>query len=465
MTAGALWTAAEAASATGGRTSGDWTATGVSIDSRTVQRGDLFVALAGDRFDGHDFATAALDGGAAAVMVHRDLGRSENVLLVGDTLDGLVALGHAARQRTAAKIAGVTGSVGKTGTKEALRHALSQQGATFATQGNLNNHFGVPLSLARMPRDTVYAVFEMGMNHAGELTELTAQVRPHAALITTVAPAHVEFFPSVEGIAEAKAEIFKGLDGGTAIIPRDNEFYPLLRRRAEEYGAGTVVSFGVHPEADVRLLASMMEETSSTVNASVGGERINYTVGAAGHHWVMNTLGVLATVRALGADVADAAASLGSIEPPRGRGERRSVRVADGKITLIDESYNASPAAMRAAFETLMLANPGPGGRRIAVLGDMRELGKEADTLHEALAPDIEAANIDLVFTCGPHMARLSAALPARLRAAHAADSESLIPSVLGAIRAGDVVCVKGSLGSRMAPVVDAIAAEDTAAA
>lgn len=468
-----LWTAAAAAKATSGTTAGDWQATGISIDSRTVAKGDLFIALKGDQFDGHDFAVSALDGGAAAVMVSQDIGRHESVLTVDDTTAGLTALGIAARDRLSAPVIGVTGSVGKTGTKETLHHVLSQQGKTASSQGNLNNHYGVPLSLARLPADVDFAILEMGMNHAGELTELTELVRPHVALITAIAAAHVEFFPSVEAVAEAKAEIFQGLEsgndgssgGGVAILPRDSDFYPLLRQRALDYGAAEVLSFGLHPDADVRLLASMMEATESTVTADIAGTTLSYAVGIPGHHWVSNSLGVLACVYALGADIDAAAKALADIAPPRGRGERRTVRLPDGPLTLIDESYNASPAAMRAAFETLMLSNPGQGGRRIAVLGDMRELGVEADALHAALAPDIQTANIDLVLCCGPHMAALHAALPQAIRGDHTPSSDDLIAAVLASLRPGDVVCVKGSLGSRMAPIVDAILRQDIAAA
>jgi UDP-N-acetylmuramoyl-tripeptide--D-alanyl-D-alanine ligase len=455
-----LWRSDDAAAATGGSNSADWTATGVSIDTRTLAAGDLFVALRGPNHDAHAFVGTAFAGGAAAAMVAYDatVESAGPLLRVVDTTEALTALAEAARARTAARLVAVTGSVGKTGTKEALRLVLSAQGATYATQGNLNNHWGVPLSLARLPAQSRFGVFELGMSAPGELTLLSKLVRPQVAIITTVAAAHVEFFTSVAEIARAKAEIFAGLEGGTAVIPRDNKHYELLRAAAEASGAGRIVSFGGHHQADVRLLSSMMTAESSVVNAELAGRRINYEIGAPGHHWVINSLAVLAAVAAVGADVDAAAEALAEVHPPRGRGARSRIALDGGSIELIDESYNASPAAMRAAFQTLMLANPEEGGRRIAVLGDMRELGDDGPSLHAALAQDAVEANIDLVFAAGPLMKSLYDALPPALRGAHAETSEALMPLVLDAVRPGDVVCVKGSLGSRMAPIVDALA-------
>ncbi len=462
MTATApLWRSDDAAAATGGSTSTDWTATGVSIDTRTLASGDLFVALRGPNHDAHAFVGNAFAGGAAAAMVAYDatVQNGGPLLRVVDTTEALTALAQAARARTAAKLIAVTGSVGKTGTKEALRQVLSGQGPTYATQGNLNNHWGVPLSLARLPAQSRFGVFELGMSAPGELTPLSKLVRPHVAIITAIAPAHVEFFDSVADVARAKAEIFAGLDDGTAIIPRDSEHFDLLRDAAETAGVKRIVSFGGHHEADVRLLSSMMTADSSLVNAEIGGRRVNYAIGAPGHHWVINSLAVLAAVDAVGADVESAARMLVEVHAPQGRGAHSRVALDGGSFELIDESYNASPAAMRAAFETLMLANPEDGGRRIAVLGDMRELGDEGPALHAALAEDAIAAKIDLVFACGPLMKSLYDALPAALRGAHADSSAALAPLVLAAVRPGDVVCVKGSLGSRMAPIVEALTA------
>jgi len=457
---GVLWTAAEAARATGGKTSGEWAVDGVSIDSRTVTSGDLFVALKGPAFDGHDFVGKAIDAGAAAALVHHPVETDGALLTVADTMAGLEDLGRAARARCDGTVIAITGSVGKTGAKEGLRTILTRQGSTYATVGNLNNHWGAPLSLARLPKDTRYGVFELGMNHAGELGPLSKMVRPHVAIITTVAPAHVEFFDSVVDVAEAKAEIFQGVeDGGSAVLPRDNDHYELLDQRAEEAGVGRRVTFGAHPDSDLQLLASVMDSDGSDVTASVFGSRTSFRIGSPGHHWVINALGLLAVVHEAGADVAAAAEAMATLTPPAGRGARETIGIAGGSFDLMDESYNASPAAMRAAFETLMLANPGDDGRRIAVLGDMRELGDDGPNLHAALADDLVNANVDLVFAAGPLMRHLYDAVPAAIQGAHAADSAALLPLVIDAVRPGDVVCVKGSLGSRMKPIVDALAA------
>lgn len=459
-----LWTAAEAATATRGRAlaaaAGGWSATGVSIDSRTVATGDLFVALKGPVFDGHDFAGKAFAAGAAAALVHRPVEPAGPALVVGDTRTGLEDLGRAARARCTGQIVAVTGSVGKTGVKESLRTLLSRQGRTYATAGNLNNHWGAPLSLARLSRSAAYGVFELGMSNPGELAPLSRMVRPHVALITTVAPVHIEFFDSVEAVAEAKAEIFQGvIAGGAAVLPRDNDHFELLDTRAAEAGIGRRFSFGVHPEADVRLLASIMDANGSDVTASVFGKRLNFRVGMPGHHWVVNALGMLAAVREAGADVAAAAEAMAWLKAPAGRGARRTVSLPGGSFELLDESYNASPAAMRAAFETLMLANPRARGRRIAVLGDMRELGDDGPALHAGLADDLADANIDLLFAAGPLMRHLYDAVPPAQRGDYADNSEALIPAVTAAVQPGDAVCVKGSLGSRMKPVVDALVA------
>ena len=459
-----LWTAAEAAAATRGRAPaaarGGWSATGVSIDSRTVATGDLFVALKGPAFDGHDFAGKAFANGAAAALVHRPVEPAGPALVVDNTRTGLEDLGRAARSRCTGRIVAVTGSVGKTGVKEGLCALLSRQDKTYATAGNLNNHLGAPLSLARLPRSAAYGVFELGMSSPGELAPLSRIVRPHVALITTVAPVHIEFFDSVEAIAEAKAEIFQGVvEGGSAVLPRDNDHFALLDARAAEVGIARRLSFGVHPEADVRLLASVMDADGSDVTASVFGKRLNFRIGVAGHHWVVSALGMLATVREAGADISAAAAAMAGLKAPTGRGSRRKVGLSGGSFELLDESYNASPAAMRAAFETLMLANPQAGGRRIAVLGDMRELGDDGPALHAGLADDLVGANIDLLFAAGPLMRHLYDAVPAAQRGDHAIDSEALVPAIASAVQPGDVVCVKGSLGSRMKPVVDALVA------
>ena len=458
-----LWTGEEAAAATGGGNTAPWRAGGVSIDSRTLAPGDLFVALRGPNFDGHGFVAAAFAAGAAAALVdHRPDGIPEEMplLVCDDTLSALERLGRAGRARSAARIIAVTGSVGKTGTKEALLHCLGGQAPSYATAGSLNNHWGVPLSLSRLPADCRYGVFELGMNHAGEIGPLARMVRPQVGLITTIAPAHLEFFASVEAIADAKAELFEGLEpGGTAILNRGNPQFDRLAAAARLAGVLDIRSFGAGEGADARLLACACGEETSKVEAEIAGVRVAYTLSLPGRHLVMNSLGVLLAAAVAGADVA-AAASLADLPPVKGRGVRRRIALGDGAVfTLIDESYNASPAAMEAAIAVAGAVAPSDGGRRIAVLGDMRELGVAADGLHAALAAPLIGAGFDLVFCCGSHMRALYGALPVSVRGGYAEDAASLAPLVTAAVGAGDVVLVKGSAGSRMAGVVAALVA------
>ncbi|ACI98052.1 UDP-N-acetylmuramoylalanyl-D-glutamyl-2,6-diaminopimelate--D-alanyl-D-alanine ligase [Rhodospirillum centenum] len=465
-----LWTAADAAAATNGRhptgrTPGHWMATGVSIDSRTLRPGDLFVALKGPNFDGHDYVGDALAHGAAAALVSRLPGNvppEAPVLLVDDTLAALEDLGRVARLNARGKVIAVTGSVGKTGTKEALKLCLDARGPTFATQGSLNNHWGVPLSLARFPADAHYGVFELGMNHAGEIGPLSRMVQPDVAIITTVEAVHLEFFASVEGIADAKAEIFEGMTpAGTAILNRDNPHFARLVAAARTQGLTRIWSFGTQEGADAHLLECSLHATSSAVTASIRGERIQYCLSLPGRHHVLNSLAVLLAVSAAEGDVAAAARQLSQIAPIKGRGLRRRVALAKGSFTVIDESYNASPVSVAAAATVLGKADPGAGGRRIAVLGDMLELGAQAPSLHAGLADQFRRAGADLVFCCGPNMKFLFDRLPAALRGRHTEDSAALAPLVADAVRAGDVVMVKGSAGSRMSRVVDALVALD----
>ncbi|MGH7000946.1 MAG: UDP-N-acetylmuramoyl-tripeptide--D-alanyl-D-alanine ligase, partial [Stellaceae bacterium] len=373
---------------------------------------------------------------------------------------GLEDLGRMARTRTVAKVIGVTGSVGKTGTKEALRHALERQGATHASAGSLNNQWGVPLSLARMPRETVYGVFEMGMNHAGEIDALTRLVRPDVAVITTVEPAHLGFFPSVEAIADAKAEIFNGMDArGSAVLNRDNPYFDRLVACAKAAGVGRVIDFGAHADAAVHLIDCHLHASASAVTASVLGEIVDYCLALPGRHWVMNSLAVLAAVHAAGGDIGTAAAAMATLEPMAGRGLRRKIAVAGGDALLIDESYNASPASMHAAIAVLGAARPENGGRRVAVLGDMLELGADSARLHAELADPLRDAGIDLVFTVGDAMRALYDALPARLRGAHATTVAAMADAVVHRLKNGDVVMVKGSYGSRMRDVITRLSA------
>ena len=459
-----LWTAAEAAAAIGGSNMTDWVASGVSIDSRGLNPGDIFVALRGPNRDGHDFVQAALERGAAAAIVDRDvpaLPKGPPLLRVPDTLVALEALATAARARSRARIVAVTGSVGKTGTKEALRLALATAGGTYASAGGLNNHWGVPLSLARMPPDVSYGVFELGMNHPGEIAALTRLVRPHVAVITTVEPAHLGFFPSVAAIADAKAEIFLGLEpGGVAILNQDNPYYPRLASAAKRAGAAEVVGFGAHPNAKARLIDCELDSEASTVEAALPGLTLRYRVKVPGRHWVMNSLAVLATAAAAGVDVRCAAEPLSELEALPGRGRRYELAWRGGAVTLIDESYNASPAAMRAALAVLATTEPRMGARRIAVLGDMLELGEASESLHRDLVEPLAAARVDRVFLVGEAMAALHAILPEAKRGGLWHCAEDVVPELIGFLKPGDVVTVKGSRVVGVGHIVERLQAQ-----
>ena len=434
---------------------------GFSIDSRTLVPGEVFVALK-DARDGHEFVPAAFKAGAAAAIVSHGYkrGRSRGALIrVSDPLGALQAIARAARTRANARIVAVTGSVGKTGTKEMLRLALSQVGATHAAEKSYNNHWGVPLTLARMPADAEFAVLEIGMNHPGEITPLAEMARPHVALITTVEPVHLAQFASVEEIAAAKAEIFSGLvPGGTAVLPRDNPHFDLLRQRAATVGA-KIVTFGYHNEADYRALQVDLGPKGSAVIAGYGTQRFPYRVGAPGEHYVKNSLAVLATLHAMGADPMRSLTALARVAAPAGRGARTLLDVPEGQVLLIDESYNANPASVRAALAAMAATPKDTFPRRVAVLGDMLELGEAAPDLHRALKEAIDAAGVDLVLACGPNMRELFDSLAASQQGAWAATSAELVPALLHAVRAGDVVMIKGSLGTRMAPLVEAMLA------
>ena len=460
-----LWTADEAAAATGGQSVGRWSANGVSIDTRTLAKGDLFVALQGDARDGHGFVAAALEKGAAAAMVaRRPDGVAENapLLVVPDTQAGLEALGRASRARSKARIVAVTGSAGKTTTKEMLHLMLARCGKVAASAASYNNHWGVPLSLARMPRDTDYGVFEIGMNHAGEIRALVKQVRPHVAVITTVVSAHLEYFGTVEAIADAKAEIFEGLNpGGAAILPLDNPQFGRLKTRARAAGVENILRFGASVGADARLISAEPLSEGQKVTADIAGALMSFVIGAAGTHIATNALATLLAVRELGADMNTAAAALASFSALKGRGARFSA----GGIEVIDESYNANPASMSAAMKLLGDSRVAPPARRIAVLGDMLELGQQSEALHRAIAEDLAAAHADAAFLCGPHMRALWEAIPARSRGAYAQTSTELVPELMRALSAGDVVLVKGSFGSRMSVIIDALKAREAATA
>jgi UDP-N-acetylmuramoyl-tripeptide--D-alanyl-D-alanine ligase len=367
-------------------------------------------------------------------------------------------LGRAARKRTDAKIVAITGSVGKTGTKEAMRLALSRQGRTHASVASYNNHWGVPLTLSRMPRETEFGIFEIGMNHAHEILPLTAMVRPHVAVITTIEPVHIEFFSSLWGIADAKGEIFSGLEpGGTAVINRDSPYFERMKAHAYASNAGRVVSFGEHKEADIRAERIVVKPDQSLVEARIFGQLMSYRIGMAGRHIALNSLSVLAACHALGTDLAQVALSFAEMKPPVGRGERTMLAIGKDEVMLIDESYNANPASMRAALANLGAVELNGQARRLAVLGDMKELGETSPALHEGLAEAIEANNIDLVFAAGPLMKNLVDRLPKAKVALYAETSAELVDAVCAAIRPGDAVTVKGSLSMKMALIVKAL--------
>ena len=431
---------------------------GLSIDSRTIAPGEGFVAIRGPNRDGHAFVTAALERGASCAIVDKSFppGDEEKLVRVGDTLEALNDLGRASRARAEDTVViAVTGSAGKTGTKEALRLALAPSGPVHASAKSFNNHWGVPLSLANMPKRTRFGVFEIGMNHPGEIAALVPLVTPQIAIVTTVAPVHLGFFRSVEEIADAKAEIFDGVvPGGAAILNRDNPHYERLKARALERGA-RIVGFGEARDAEARLVEAELLPDASNVTADIFGETVSYRLGAPGRHLVQNSLAVLAAAKLAGADLARAARALEGLHAGAGRGAR--ILVDGGRMAIIDESYNANPASVRAALATLGLTPRNEFKRRIAVLGDMLELGPEGGRLHAELAEAVDGAGVDVVFACGELMRGLFEALPADRRGAYAKTSEELAPKLVEAVGPGDAIMVKGSLGSRMAPLVEAL--------
>ncbi len=459
-----IWSAKEAVQATGAQCEGAWNATGISIDSRTVQGGDIFIALAGDNGDGHEYVEKALEGGAVAAVVSREIEGIDKhkLLVVSDTLEAMEGLARAARARTGAKIIGITGSVGKTGTKEMLAMALDAQGQTHASIKSYNNHWGVPLSLANMHAGADFGIFEMGMNHPDEIRPLSQMVKPDIAIITTIAPVHIEAFnDGIEGIIAAKAEIFDGMSkGGKVVLNKDQESYAALKEKAEEKGL-TVYSFGEELSADSSMLSCLEAANGTRVKAMVLDESVQFSLQIAGRHIACNALAVLLAVKLAGGDIQKAAKALAFQEPIIGRGKREMLDIGEkaNPVTLIDESYNASPLAMSAAFKVLALVDPGRGGRRIAVLGDMLELGSESEKLHAELALPLKAANVDLVYTCGKHMRKLHENLPANQRGVHKQSSKELAQIVPDVLTPGDVVMVKGSLGSKMGLVVEALRA------
>jgi UDP-N-acetylmuramoyl-tripeptide--D-alanyl-D-alanine ligase len=449
-----LWTPAELAEATDAAPPPEGVS-GVSIDSRTLAAGDLFVALRAAR-DGHAFVAEALAKGAACAMVdHVPEGVAPDapLLRVADTLAGLAALGAAGRRRSAARVVAVTGSVGKTTVKEMLRHGLSAIGPAHASAASHNNQWGVPLTLARLPREARFAVVEIGMNARGEIAPLACMASPHVAMITAIAPAHLGPLGSLEAIAEEKGDILEGLlPGGVAVLPQDSPFFPRLAARAAGRGA-RVVGFGEGPEATARLREVSLAPDGVSAMVELAGAHLPLRLAAPGRHMALNATAAIAAAAALGADPGVFAAALAFFRPVEGRGRQEKIALAGGEALLLDESYNASPAALRAALAVLALT---PARRRIAVLGDMLELGDAAPALHAELAPDAAAA-ADLVFCCGPLTRHLFEALPPGKRGAHLPDSTALAAMLRPRLQPGDAVLVKGSLGSRMGVVVQAL--------
>jgi UDP-N-acetylmuramoyl-tripeptide--D-alanyl-D-alanine ligase len=450
-----LWTAAEIAAATGGTATADFAVNGVSIDSRSIDAGDLFVALAGVR-DGHEFAAKALIDGAAGILASKPVDGPS--VQVADTLKALELLGIAARDRSSARRCAVTGSVGKTSVTQAIAAGLALAGPSHNSVKSYNNHIGVPLTLARMPKATQRAVFEIGMNHADEITPLSKFVRPHAVAITTVGPVHIENFPDGEtGVAHAKAEIFDGIEpGGIAVLNADNRWFDLLADRARAAGA-RVLSFGAGEGCDARLTGFDVDGARATVSAVVHGQTLRYELLQTGHHWGLNSLCTLLILEAMDVDRPTALAALAAFEPLAGRGAERVVANPGAPFTLIDESYNANPISMIAGFRTLGARKV--QGRRIVALTDMLELGPEGPAMHASLAGPVEDAPIDLVFVAGPLMKSLWEALPATRRGGYAETAAELAPLIAQALEPGDVVMVKGSNGSRAGVIAAALAA------
>jgi UDP-N-acetylmuramoyl-tripeptide--D-alanyl-D-alanine ligase len=449
-----LWTSLQISTATGGLCDAPFTATGVSIDTRSLEPGDLFVALAGER-DGHEFLDAAFAKGAAGALVSRPTERPS--VHVADTFKALEDLGWAARERAAtARRVAVTGSVGKTSVTQAIAAGLRLAGPSHNSVKSYNNHIGVPLTLARMAGDTARAVFEIGMNHAGEIGPLSRQVAPHVAVVTVVGAVHVENFPDgEEGVARAKAEIFEGLEpGGLAILNADDKWFGLLSAAAEAQGL-TVATFGAADHADARLEGFELAGGGALVSARVHGEQIRLPIAQTGAHWGLNSLATLLALEALDTPRDTALAALRDFEPLAGRGAETVVQTPGGEVVLVDESYNANPLSMAATLASLG-ARPAEG-RRIAVLTDMLELGADAPARHADLAQPIDAAKVDLVFAAGPLMKSLWEALPPARRGAYAETAAALAPQVVAAVRAGDVVMVKGSNGSKASLVVRAL--------
>lgn len=460
-----LWTTDDMIAATAGRPFGapPEGITGISIDSRSIGPGEAFFAIKGDRVDGHDYASMAMANGAALLVVNESrlpaMGRlTVPMIVVEDVLAALAKLGVAARARTEAKIIAVTGSVGKTTTKEMLRHVLAPSGKVHASVASFNNHWGVPLTLARMPQDTDFGIFEVGMNHPDEIRPLVKMVQPHVAIITTIAAAHLGNFKSIKEIATAKAEIFEGLvPGGHAILNRDSDQFNFLDRAAQALGVENIHTFGQHPKADFRLAEFNGSEENSALWLTLGGETFEIAIGAPGRHIAENALAVLGAVTLVGADLDKAIEALSTLQPEKGRGKRHKLSLGTSYFTLIDESYNANPASMRAAISLLAASASDSRTRRIAVLGDMLEMGDHSQKVHADLAGPLLAAGIEHVWLAGPEMAALRDSLPDSVHVEYREKTEDLAAFVLETVAPGDVLMVKSSLGTGFGKIVAAL--------
>ena len=460
-----LWTTEDMIAAMAGRPFGTLPEgiTGISIDSRSIAPGEAFFAIKGDRVDGHDFASMAMANGAALLVVSEArlpaMGRlTVPVIVVEDVLAALGKLAVAARARSRAQIIAVTGSVGKTTTKEMLRRVLSPSGKVHASVASFNNHWGVPLTLARMPLDTYFGVFEVGMNHPDEIRPLVKMIKPHVAVITTIAPAHLGNFKSIREIATAKAEIFEGVvPGGQVVLNRDNDQFNFLERTAQACGIQHIHSFGQHAKADFRLAEFNGSDQSSTLWITIGGETKEVAIGAPGRHIAENALAALGVVKIVGADMQQAISALATLQPEKGRGRRHRLAIERSSFTVVDESYNANPASMRAAIAVLASSVPTGTGRRVAVLGDMLEMGDYAEKVHTDLAGPLLAAGIEHVWLAGPEMVALKESLPESVQVVHYEKTEELAEYVLNAVAAGDVLMVKSSLGIGFGKIVAAL--------
>ncbi|MBB3396311.1 UDP-N-acetylmuramoylalanyl-D-glutamyl-2,6-diaminopimelate--D-alanyl-D-alanine ligase [Rhizobium sp. BK068] len=460
-----LWTTEDMIAAMAGRPFGTLPEgiTGISIDSRSIAPGEAFFAIKGDRVDGHDFASMAMANGAALLVVSEArlpaMGRlTVPVIVVEDVLAALGKLAIAARARSRAQIVAVTGSVGKTTTKEMLRRVLAPSGKVHASVASFNNHWGVPLTLARMPLDTYFGVFEVGMNHPDEIRPLVKMIKPHVAVITTIAPAHLGNFKSIREIATAKAEIFEGVvPGGQVVLNRDNDQFNFLERTAQAWGIQHIHSFGQHAKADFRLAEFNGADQSSTLWITIDGETKEVAIGAPGRHIAENALAALGVVKIVGADMQQAIGALATLQPEKGRGRRHRLAIERSSFTVVDESYNANPASMRAAIAVLASSVPTGTGRRVAVLGDMLEMGDYAQKVHSDLAGPLLAAGIEHVWLAGPEMVALKESLPESVQVVHHEKTEELAEHVLNAVAAGDVLMVKSSLGIGFGKIVAAL--------